>query len=82
MLRRSLLVVLMFVALASGVEAAHKTPPNCPKGSGGCCLFGGYGPGPFGYGDFTYAGTSSRTVFRHHVLVPSYTTRAAQRSLR
>lgn len=74
MLRRSLQAVLVVVALASAVEEADAGHHH--RGGVVDYLFGGYGPGPFGHGDFSYAGWTSRTVVRHGVLVPSFTTRA------
>ncbi len=55
MLRRSMMAVLVVAALACIARDAQAGNP--------CCrqkvleyLFGGYGPGPFGKGEFSYAG--------------------------
>jgi hypothetical protein len=74
MLQHALQAVLVVVALASVAEDAHGAHHH-RRGGVVDYLFGGYGPGPFGYGDFSYAGSTSHTVMRHRVLVPSFTTR-------
>jgi hypothetical protein len=58
MLRHSLKAALVVVALAclvpDGRAAGHSRPRPLAN-----YLFGGFGPGPFGYGDFVYAGHST-----------------------
>jgi hypothetical protein len=55
MLRHSLKAALIVVALAcltqDGRASGHSRPKPVAR-----YLFGGYGPGPFGYGDFVYVG--------------------------
>jgi hypothetical protein len=55
MLRRSLMAVLVVVALAG---MAQQSKAACRGHRGGVvnCLFGGYGRGPFGNGYCAYAG--------------------------
>lgn len=55
MLRRILLAVLVVASLASIAQDAHAArQPR--RGRVMNYLFGGYGPGPFGNGYFSYAG--------------------------
>jgi hypothetical protein len=70
MLRHSLKVVLVVVALTCAIQDGHAggRPRRKPVAN---YLFGGYGPGPFGYGDFVYAGYDTynyqaKTRVRHH----------------
>lgn len=55
MLRHSLIAALVVVALAGTVKAGHP-PRHCCRDKVVNYLFRGYGPGPFGHGDFWYAG--------------------------
>jgi hypothetical protein len=76
MLRRSLQAVLVVVALASLVEDSHAATAQHHAAAVVDYLFGGYGYGPLGHGDFSYVGYApSRTVYRHGEMVPSFTTR-------
>lgn len=54
MLRQSMKAVMIAVALAGMVKCGQHSNP-CRRS---ICdyLFGGYGPGPFGHGEFGYAG--------------------------
>ena len=81
MLRRSLQAVLFVVALASLVADVHAARQ---RHRGAVINYlGGYGPGPFGHGDFVYdGGGTSATVMRHREQVPSYTTRIPYRTSR
>lgn len=79
MLRRSLLAVLFVVALTALADDSQAAG-HSHRGGVANYLFGGYGPGPFGHGDFTYAGWTSRTVVRHGELVPSFTTGMPRRT--
>ncbi len=69
MLRHSLAAALVIVAFACLIQDAHASghPRRRPVAS---YLIGGYGPGPFGKGDFVYNGYSTynyqaRTRVRH-----------------
>ena len=55
MLRRTLLAVLVVASLACLVQNAHAAG-HSRRGRVMNYLFGGYGPGPFGNGNFSYAG--------------------------
>lgn len=80
MLRRSLLAVLFVAALASLVADGHAARQR--QRGAVINYLGGYGPGPFGHGDFVYDGGTSATVMRHREQVPSYTTRIPYRTSR
>ncbi len=78
MLRRSLQAVFVVVGLASLVEGSRCDAAHHQRG-GVVNYLGGWGPGPFGHGDFSYAGYTSHTVQRHREAVPSFTTRFSHR---
>lgn len=78
MLRRFLRAVTVVVFLVPTLETTRVLAAEHPRGIVGHWL-GGYGPGPFGRGDFSYAGSTSHTVSRHRELVPSFTTRFPRR---
>ncbi len=68
MSRRLMKATLIAVALACAAQDANAAcngscNSNQPRRSVADYLFGGYGPGPFGHGDVTYAGAYSRTCF-------------------
>jgi hypothetical protein len=63
MLRRLILATLVVVALASLAQESHAGCKRCCKKNVVCNLFGNYGPGPFGCGDFAYAGYYPRANY-------------------
>jgi len=70
MLRYSLKAALLVVALACLIQDSRAGGQPCRKPVAKH-KFGGYGSGPFGYGDFVYAGYPTynyqvRTRQRHH----------------
>ena len=62
MLRRLLIAALIVVSLACVIQKSHAA---CNGRRCGLIefLFGGYGPGPFGKGEFSYAGYTPPPIY-------------------
>ena len=60
-MRYSLMAVLVVVALGCLLQDAHAANPNRRRPTIVNYLFGGYGRGPFGYGEVFYNGSYSET---------------------